>query len=276
MSASMSTCLARCRWRGFLQISWMLLVWNSKSSVLMTSLSSRWVCRLIRCFLFIIIRRKPPSPVQVSAEGGFKYALSIADTRQEAPWDILCQPVWTHQLHHRYPLWLHRWKCSDGGGGRIHLIAYTACSLKWNEAICMLFVVVSKQQKVGYFISTSWLHLCPTLLPIMCGSSVAFFAVHPGQFKKVLDAQEMQTRAAISSSPLRVHTWKAGAFLVGGSWWRVPPPAGMKWAWRHYKHSASAPAGRGGRQRLREGITAGKKGVREGGETAVIGCNNLK
>lgn len=68
----------------------------------------------------------------------------------------------------------------------------------------MLFVVISKQQKVGYFISTSSLRLCPTLS--ITDSSAAFLAAHTGQFKKVLDAQEMQTPAAISSPPLRVRT----------------------------------------------------------------------
>lgn len=48
----------------------------------------------------------------------------------------------------------------------------------------MLFVVVSKQQKVGYFISKSRLHLCPTLSITGYVSAWRVSAARAGQLKK--------------------------------------------------------------------------------------------
>lgn len=61
--------------------------------------------------------------------------------------------------------------------------------------------------------------------------------------------------------------------------WRLVTSAAARWDEVSLAalQALSLCSGRkGGCQRLREGITAGKKGVREGGETAVIGCNNPK
>lgn len=150
------------------------------------------------------------------------------------------------------------------------------CSLNWNEAICMLFVFVSKQQKVGYYISKSWLHLCPTMSVTNYVSTWCLSAA--GQLKKkkkrLMLRKCTDPRCNFQPTPACACVRRR---LVGGSWWRVSPPAEMKWSTRNYKHSAAARAGSERCQRLRDEITVGKKMASgKGGKTAVIDWNNLK
>lgn len=114
---------------------------------------------------------------------------------------------------------------------------------------------MSKQQKVGYFICKSWLHLCPTQSISDYVSAWHLSAARAGQFKKRCLTLRKCTDPHCDFHPRR----RVRLCLVGGSWWRVSPPAEMKWSTRHYKHSAAARAGSERCQKLRDGITEEKK-----------------